>query len=106
MLPGAVMKTWLARAVFCLALIDGCATDPGSGAPEKSIGGAGNAASTPVPGQDWFTEAAAESGLHFAHFNGASGRFYYPEILPPGVALFDFDNDSDLDIYMVQGRSL
>lgn len=58
------------------------------------------------PGEDWFVERAEASGLDFVHFNGATGRFYYPEILPPGVALVDFDNDGDLDIFVVQGRVL
>jgi hypothetical protein len=35
-----------------------------------------------------------------------SGRFYYPEIIGPGVALFDFDNDGDLDVFLVQGDML
>jgi hypothetical protein len=35
-----------------------------------------------------------------------SGRFYQPEISGSGAALFDYDNDGDLDIWLVQGGSL
>src|SRR5262245_45397049 len=55
---------------------------------------------------EWFVDRAAASGLDFVHVNGASGSFYYPEILPPGVGLLDYDNDGDLDVYLVQGRAL
>jgi enediyne biosynthesis protein E4 len=54
-------------------------------------------------GEDWFAEIAQQAGLDFVHRNGASGHFYYPEILGPGLALFDYDNDTDLDVYLVQG---
>ena len=55
---------------------------------------------------EWFTDRAKEAGIDFVHFNGMSGKFYQPEIMAPGVALFDYDNDGDLDLYLVQGQML
>ena len=57
---------------------------------------------TAAPQAERFVDRAAESGIDFVHVNGMSGQFYMPEILGPGVALFDYDNDGDLDIYLVQ----
>ena len=67
---------------------------------------AGASATAALPPAAWFTEGAAAAGLTFAHTNGASGRLFYPEILPPGVALLDYDADGDLDVYLPQGRAL
>jgi enediyne biosynthesis protein E4 len=53
-----------------------------------------------------FVDRAGEWGLDFTYRNGATGRFYYPEAFGGGAALFDFDNDSDLDVFLVQGRVL
>ncbi len=55
---------------------------------------------------EWFTDRAEATGLDFVHFNGMSGEFYFEEMMGPGVALLDFDNDGDLDIYFPQGQML
>ena len=53
-----------------------------------------------------FTDITAELGVEFRHVNGESGQKYFIEPIGSGVVLFDFDNDADLDLYLINGSDL
>ena len=65
-----------------------------------------SAEAAPTGRAAWFVDRAEESGLRFVHVNGMTGRRYFPEVMPPGAGLLDFDNDGDLDVFLVQGGLL
>ncbi|MCB1043619.1 MAG: CRTAC1 family protein [Acidobacteria bacterium] len=48
-------------------------------------------------------ESSKKLGIDFTYQNGAYGEFFFPEITGGGVALFDYDQDGDLDLFLVQG---
>ncbi|HEU5236033.1 MAG TPA: hypothetical protein VFU37_02760, partial [Pyrinomonadaceae bacterium] len=54
-----------------------------------------------VSGPPIFKEVADQVGLSFRHYNGMTGKFFLPEIMGSGAAFFDYDNDGDLDVFIV-----
>ena len=48
-----------------------------------------------------FTDITAEAGIDFVHVNGAEGEALLPETMGAGGAFFDFDNDGDQDLLLV-----
>ena len=88
------------RAAIAIALVAcGCA-DGGESAPTASPSEA-----TPDPA-GWFTEATAASGIDFVHDAGRTADKHLPETMGGGGALFDPDEDGDLDLYCVQSGRL
>lgn len=48
-----------------------------------------------------FTDVTAASGVTFVHHNGAYGEKLLPETMGGGVAIVDYDGDSDQDLFFV-----
>ena len=77
-------------------------------------GGCGNAGSTLTstegtpasqaelnPDFLWFRDDTDQLGVDFVHDPGKLGKYFMPEMVGSGVAVFDFDNDGLLDLYFL-----
>jgi hypothetical protein len=54
-------------------------------------------------GPVWFEDVTGQVGLDFIHNPGPiDKRYFFPQIVGSGAALFDFDNDGRLDLYLIQ----
>ena len=59
---------------------------------------AANTSASPI-----FSDVTAEAGLSWRHFNGFSPDRYLIEAMGGGVGFFDFDNDGEMDIFLLNG---
>ncbi len=95
--------SWILIAVAMTAIV-------WAGCRDESSDTAGQSPAVPSEDQrppgELFVDAAEASGLDFVHFNGMSGEYYFCEIMCAGAALLDYDNDGDLDVYLIQGKML
>ncbi|HET6932628.1 MAG TPA: CRTAC1 family protein [Candidatus Acidoferrum sp.] len=67
--------------------------------------------STPVPASlgatpGLFVDITQKSGVNFRYQASHTSKKYLIETMGPGVALFDYDNDGRLDIFLVNGAPL
>ncbi len=58
----------------------------------------------PFPGK--FVDLTSALGVHFQYISSHTPKHYLPETMGAGVALFDYDNDDRLDIFLVNGAPL
>ncbi len=49
-----------------------------------------------------FVEVTDEVGIDFRQEPGDEGNWWFPEVMGSGAAFLDYDNDGDLDIYLIQ----
>jgi hypothetical protein len=61
---------------------------------------------THAEGAITLTDVTRDTRIGFRHTDGGSGRYYIMETVSAGLALFDYDNDGDVDIYFLNGAPL
>ena len=57
-------------------------------------------------GSGFFAEVTDASGVHFVHHASPTSRKYLIESMTGGVAVFDYNDDGLLDIFLVNGAAL
>ena len=50
----------------------------------------------------WLEDVTRQSGIDFVHDAGPTEEYFMPQLFGSGAALFDFDDDGDLDLYLLQ----
>jgi hypothetical protein len=98
----------LAAATVQLAQTPPAPTQPRTG---RSYSTGDPAAKPPPPAPQapspvTFTDITAQTKLSFKHAASPTTQKYLPETMGGGVALFDYDNDGRLDIYLTNGAAL
>ncbi|HEV3421950.1 MAG TPA: CRTAC1 family protein [Candidatus Acidoferrum sp.] len=96
------------RPIFCAALFTALAVPANGQTTPKSV----NGGTTPVqavgstPDVANYTDVTSALNIKFEYVASHTSRKYLIETMGSGVALFDYDNDGRLDIFVVNGAPL
>ncbi len=91
----SIVARLLVVVLVVLAVGSGCQKDSEAPppAPKKEIAQTG-----PV----WLEDATEKLGVNFTHDVGPVGTYFMPESLGSGAAIFDFDGDGRMDVFLLQ----
>jgi hypothetical protein len=91
---GAATTLWVIGSVLLLSALAG-------GAVLLWLRPAGSPDAGAADTEPWFEDVTCKVGVHFVHDAGDLSKYQQPQIHGSGVALFDFDGDGRLDIYLL-----
>jgi enediyne biosynthesis protein E4 len=95
------LNAWLAW-IICSGLLAAVVPDVISPQEIKKVESARTSGATP----GLFVDITKKSGVNFKHEASHTSKKYLIETMGPGVAVFDYDNDGRLDIFLVNGTPL
>jgi len=108
-----LQKRCLASALAAVILLPACTPNvpslkPGShsGQPDSNSSGRTETEVPTLRSPIILRQVTNETGITFVHTDGSSGKHYIVETVTAGLALFDYDEDGDVDVYFLNGAPL